>query len=62
MAQNPFDHIDTSGELPFSLEAEQTILGAVLTDPEVLSVVLEKVKPEIADLREQMPLEEEDTE
>ena len=46
MAQNPFDHSDTSGELPFSLEAEQTILGAVLTDPEVLSVVLEKVKPD----------------
>ncbi|MGN0584994.1 MAG: replicative DNA helicase [Ruminococcus sp.] len=46
MAQNPFDHGDTSGELPFSLEAEQTILGAVLTDPEVLSVVLEKVKPD----------------
>ncbi len=33
-------------ELPFSLEAEQTILGAVLTEPSVLSVVLEKVKSE----------------
>ena len=34
-------------ELPYSLEAEQTILGAVLIDSEVLPTVLEKIKPEM---------------
>lgn len=33
-------------EMPYSLEAEQTILGAVLIDADVLSVVMEQVKPE----------------
>ncbi len=33
-------------ELPFSLEAEQTILGAILIDQTVISEVLEIVKPE----------------
>jgi replicative DNA helicase len=33
-------------ELPYSLEAEQSILGAILIDASVLSVVLEKVKPD----------------
>lgn len=46
MAQNQFDQTETGGELPFSLEAEQTILGAVLTEPEVLSTVMEKIKPD----------------
>jgi len=46
MAQGQFEQLETSGELPFSLEAEQTILGAILTDPDVLSTVLEKVKPD----------------
>ena len=31
---------------PFSLEAEQSVLGAVLIDPSYLSVVLEYVRPE----------------
>lgn len=44
MAQSQFEQTEAGGELPFSLEAEQTILGAVLTEPEVLSTVLEKVK------------------
>ncbi len=44
MAQNPFESNELNTELPFSLEAEQTVLGAVLTEPSVLSVVLEKVK------------------
>lgn len=35
-----------TAELPFSLEAEQTILGAVLIDSSVLPVVLETIKPE----------------
>lgn len=33
-------------ELPYSLEAEQTILGAILIDQSVLSGILEKIKPE----------------
>lgn len=33
-------------ELPYSLEAEQTILGALLIDPETLTVVLERIRPE----------------
>ena len=35
-----------SGELPYSLEAEQTVLGAVLLDRDVLSVAMNYVKPE----------------
>lgn len=33
-------------EMPYSLEAEQTILGAILIDQSVISKVLEKIKPE----------------
>ena len=44
--QNTFEQTELNTELPFSLEAEQTILGAVLTEPSVLSVVLEKIKPD----------------
>ncbi len=33
-------------EMPFSLEAEQTVLGGVLLAPEVLPTVLERLKPE----------------
>ncbi len=33
-------------ELPYSLEAEQTVLGALLLDPSVLSTVLDYLKPE----------------
>lgn len=36
----------TDMELPYSLEAEQTILGAILINQDVLSLVLEHVKPE----------------
>ncbi len=46
MAQNSYEQNEINTELPFSLEAEQTILGAVLTEPSVLSVVLEKIKPD----------------
>lgn len=35
-----------SSELPYSLEAEQTILGSILIDSSVLSLVLERIKPE----------------
>lgn len=41
------DYTDFSDkELPYSLEAEQTILGAMLIDQTVISTVLEKIKPE----------------
>lgn len=33
-------------DLPYNLEAEQTVLGAMLIDPEVLSTVLDYLKPE----------------
>ena len=33
-------------EMPYSLEAEQTVLGAILIEQDVLSAVLEHVKPE----------------
>ncbi|MBQ8296873.1 MAG: replicative DNA helicase [Ruminococcus sp.] len=36
----------SSRELPHSIEAEQSVLGAVLADPSVLPVVVEKIKPE----------------
>ena len=35
-----------SAELPYSLEAEQTILGAILIDSAVLPVVLETIRPD----------------
>lgn len=35
-----------SAELPYSIEAEQTILGSILIDDGVLPVVLETIKPE----------------
>ncbi len=35
-----------SAELPYSLEAEQTILGSVLIDPKVLPIVLETIRPD----------------
>lgn len=35
-----------SGELPYSLEAEQTVLGALLLDPESLSVAMTYIKPD----------------
>lgn len=37
---------DFEQKLPHSLEAEQTILGAILIDPDAISVVLERIKPE----------------
>lgn len=33
-------------EMPYSLEAEQTILGAILIEPDVLSQVMEQITPE----------------
>ena len=44
MAQE-FEQVDQT-ELPYSLEAEQTILGSIFVDASVLSVVLERIKPD----------------
>ena len=35
----------TDFEMPYSLEAEQTILGAILIDADVIATVLETIKP-----------------
>ncbi|HAJ96555.1 MAG TPA: replicative DNA helicase [Ruminococcus sp.] len=45
MPQSKQFFLDDS-EMPYSLEAEQTILGAILINQDVLSVVLERIKPE----------------
>ena len=37
---------NTGFELPHSIEAEQTVLGSILIDANVLTTVLEKLKPE----------------
>jgi replicative DNA helicase len=37
----------TDQEMPYSLEAEQTVLGSILIDSEVIASVLETVKPEM---------------
>ncbi len=34
------------GELPYNLEAEQTVLGALLLDPESLSIAMNYIKPD----------------
>lgn len=36
----------STAELPYNLEAEQTVLGALLLDPESLSVAMNYIKPE----------------
>ena len=43
MAENQF----TDLEMPYSLETEQSILGSILIDYEVIATVLETVKPEM---------------
>ena len=35
-----------SGVLPFSLEAEQAVLGAILIDPDIISSITEIIRPE----------------
>ncbi len=44
MDENNF--LVSSRELPHSIEAEQSVIGAVLADSSVLPVVVEKIKPE----------------
>lgn len=38
--------LEMGRQLPFSLEAEQSVLGAILIDPECIETVLEKIKAE----------------
>jgi len=46
MSGQPAQTFDLTGyDLPYSLEAEQSVLGAVLVDPACLSVVLESLRP-----------------
>lgn len=42
----PDNNISNSIMLPYSLEAEQAVLGAVLTDPDCMEIIISKVKPE----------------
>lgn len=38
--------IASARELPHSIEAEQSVIGAILSDPSALSIVIEKIKPD----------------
>jgi len=38
--------LEQLGEMPYNLEAEQTVLGALLLDPESISLAMEYIKPE----------------
>ncbi|MBQ9898665.1 MAG: replicative DNA helicase, partial [Ruminococcus sp.] len=40
------DLVVSARELPHSIEAEQSVIGAVIADPGVLPTVIEKIKPE----------------
>ena len=46
MAENIEILSDESQVLPFSYEAEQAVLGAILIDPDVISEVAELIKPD----------------
>ena len=47
MPQNmPLSFSEQAFPMPFSLEAEQSVLGAVLVDPSCLTTVMEFVKTE----------------
>lgn len=46
MKQNLVNDTFLGRDLPYSLEAEQTILGALLLDPQVLPTVMEHIRPE----------------
>ncbi len=38
--------LEQLGELPYNLEAEQTVLGALLIDPDAISLAMNYIKPE----------------
>jgi len=44
-SQSFYDRGEITGALPFSLEAEQSVLGAVLVDSSCLAVVLDELRP-----------------
>lgn len=46
MAQKSFDNQFEGLSLPFSNEAEQSVLGAILIDPPSINMVMDKLKPD----------------
>ena len=46
MANQPYSMTADNGSLPFSIEAEQAVLGAILLDPSCLSAVTMILKPD----------------
>ncbi len=47
MAQDLSAALYADGQLPYNLEAEQSVLGAVLVDPSCFPLVLENLRPEV---------------
>ena len=49
MPENSFSELQegfSERSLPHSVEAEQSVLGSILLEPEMLSVALEYIRPE----------------
>lgn len=46
MAKDIYGNTHDDGTLPFSLEAEQAVLGSVLLDPSCISAVTMILKPD----------------
>lgn len=47
MSQDNFENLNLSGfEMPYSIDAEQSVLGTILIDPSLIADVLERIKPE----------------
>lgn len=46
MSINETGYSPSAAEFPHSIEAEQSVIGAVIADPSIISVVLQKVKAE----------------
>ena len=42
----PENNISNTTLLPYSMEAEQAVLGSVLTDPNCMEIIIDKIKPE----------------
>ena len=43
MSINETGYSPSAAEFPHSIEAEQSVIGAVIADPSIISVVLQKV-------------------
>ena len=48
--------LETTGQLPHSIEAEQSVLGAILLDPGCISTALEYIKSDSFYLRQHQQL------